>query len=103
MQEQRVAFPQRVNEMLRTLQCEANQVDDDIRTESCNGVSESARGFLCGAVDRQPLYFSPRGMRLIGLTSPATRSDYLVSGRDEPRDQKGADVTGGADDDDSNG
>jgi hypothetical protein len=46
MQEQRIAFLQRLNQMLRTLQCEANQIDDDVRTESCNAVSESAGGFL---------------------------------------------------------
>jgi hypothetical protein len=46
MQEQCVAFLQRVNKMVRTLQCEANQIDDDVRTESCNAVSESAGGFL---------------------------------------------------------
>jgi hypothetical protein len=47
MQQQRIAFLQRVNEMLRAFQCEANQVDDDVRTESCNSVSESSGCFLC--------------------------------------------------------
>jgi hypothetical protein len=47
MEKQRTAFLQRVNQMLRTLQCEANQVDDDVRTEISDTVSECARGFLC--------------------------------------------------------
>ncbi len=46
MQEQRIAFLERLNQMLRTLQCEANQIDDDVRAESCNAASECACGFL---------------------------------------------------------
>lgn len=42
-------------------------------------------------------------MRLIWFARPATGGDYLVSAADEAWYQEGADVAGGADDDDSNG
>jgi hypothetical protein len=42
-------------------------------------------------------------MWLIRLARATTCGDHLVAGGDEPRNQIGADVAGGADDDDSDG
>ena len=47
VQEQWIAFLQRLNQVLRTLKREANQIDDDVRAEGVNVVSECAGGFLC--------------------------------------------------------
>lgn len=89
--------------MLRTLQCEANQINDDVWAERCNAVSECAGGFLCRAVDRHALHLSPGGVGLIWLARSAAGDDYFVSGGDEPGNEERADVAGSADDDYSNG
>ena len=47
MHEQRIAFLERANQVLRTVECEANQIDDDIRSEGCDAISECAGGLLC--------------------------------------------------------
>jgi hypothetical protein len=103
VQQQRIAFFESANEMLRTLQRKANQIDDDIRTERGNAVAEGAGGFLARAIDLYALYFAPGLMGLIRLAHSAARRDYFVSGSDKPGDQVGADVAGSADDDDANG
>ena len=103
MEEQHIAVLERLNQMLRTLRREANQIYDDFRPERCNAVSECAGGFFFGAVDSHSLYVSPRAVGLIGFACSAAHGDYFVSGGDKPRDQEGADMAGGADDDDSNG
>jgi hypothetical protein len=103
MKEQRITFLKRLNEMLRTLQCEANEIYDDVRTEGCNAVSECAGRFFCRAVDRHSLHLRPGAVGPVGFADSAARGDYLVSGGNEPWNQEGADVAGSADDDDSNG
>ena len=103
MQQQRIAFPERVNQMLRALQCEANQIDDDVRTQLRDAVAETAGSLLPGSIDRHPLDFRPLLMRLIRFPLSATYSDDVVSGDDETRNEKGADVAGGANDDDAPG
>jgi hypothetical protein len=40
-------------------------------------------------------------VRLVRLARSATRGDHLVSGGDKAGNEEGADVAGGADDDDS--
>lgn len=102
MQEQRIAR-KRLNQMLRTVQCEANQIDDDIRSKGCNAVAECDGSFLCGSVDLHSLHFTPRGVWPVGFARSATRGDYVVSDGDESWNEEGADVAGSADDDDSNG
>jgi hypothetical protein len=103
MKEQRITFLKRLNEMLLTFQCEANEIYDDVRTEGCNAISECAGRFFCRAIDRHSLHFSPGAVGLIRFARSATNGDYLVSGGNEPWNQEGADVAGSADDDDSNG
>jgi hypothetical protein len=103
VQQQRIAFFESANEMLRTLESEANEIYDDVGTERGNAVAEAAGGFLARAIDLYPLDFVPGLMGLIRLAHSAARRDYFVSGSDKPGDQVGADVAGSADDDDANG
>lgn len=47
VQEQGIAFLERLNQMPRALLREADQIDDDVRAQGGNAVSERAGGFLC--------------------------------------------------------
>jgi hypothetical protein len=103
VQQQRIAFLECANQMLRTLESEANEIDNDVGTERGNTVAESAGGFPGRAIDFYALYFVPGLMGLIRLAHSAARRDYFVSGSDKSGDQVGPDVAGSANDDDANG
>lgn len=47
VQEQGIAFLERLNQMPGALLREADQIDDDVRAQGGNAVSERAGGFLC--------------------------------------------------------
>jgi hypothetical protein len=46
VQQQHIAFPERLDQVPRTLAREADQIDDDVRLERCNAVSERAGRFF---------------------------------------------------------
>ena len=102
MQEQGVPPAERVNEMARAFGCETDEIDHDVRIERGNALTEGPGALFCDAVDFDPLDIGPGVVSLVRFSFPATGRDYLMSGCDEARNQKGANVTGCADDDDAN-
>jgi hypothetical protein len=101
MKQQHIALPQCLNEMLRALDRKANEIDDDVGAEIRDAFAENAGCLLCRAIDPDSLDLTPRGVGLIRLPCSATGDDYLVPRDDESRNEIGADVTGAANDDDS--
>jgi hypothetical protein len=101
MEQQHVALLQCLNEVLRALDRKANEIDDDVGAEARNAFAENAGCLLCRAIDLNSLDLAPGGVTLIGLSRSAARDNYLVPREDESRNEIGADVTGAANDDDS--
>ena len=95
--QQRPDRPQRVHQLLRGRGREAEHVDDGVGNQRRDPLAE----VLGPAVDGEPLDPAPLRCRRVGLArAPADRHD-LVPGPDQPRDEVGPHVPGGADDDDA--
>src|ERR1700741_2436330 len=87
--------------MLRTRQSEANQIDDDIRTQLGDAFAEGSSCFLFRPIDGDALDSLPRLIRPIGLAFSPTERDHPVSGSNQPRHEEGTDVASSANDDDA--
>src|SRR5262245_8557581 len=89
---------QRFGQLARTVEREADHVDDHIRLQLADALSERAIGF--GALALQPDLRdrAPGAVWLIGLALAAADGDDFVAGRDHARHQVGAHVAAAADD-----
>ena len=80
---------------------EAEQVNDGVRRQRRDPLAEVPGRVLGLPVDRDPLDRPPFRRRPVRLAlAPAQRQD-LVSASDQARDEVGADVAGGSDDEDA--
>src|SRR5688500_5798948 len=89
--------------MLRALEIKADKVDDDVRIERGDALSERACRLFANPVDFHVPDIRPRVVRVIRLANAATRRNYFVSGFHQARNEVAADVTSRADYDDSDG
>jgi hypothetical protein len=101
MEEQGLAFPQRVHELLRAVRSKADEIHDCVRSERCYASAERPCGVLDCPVDLDATYRIPCRMAHVRLAVATAGNDYLVARIDKSRDEKCADVTGSADDDNS--
>src|SRR3954466_9909934 len=101
VKQQRPPRPQRVDQLLRTRRGEADKIDNCIRTQTSDARSKRSRLVLGPPIDLDATNGCPRRMLDIRLTLAATRSDDLMPRFDQSRNEKSADVTGRAYDDNS--
>ncbi|GMA86084.1 hypothetical protein GCM10025868_13340 [Angustibacter aerolatus] len=92
---------QRVDQRLRRVEREADQVDDGVRLQVEHRAAEGALGVLLLAVGAHLPHARPLGcVGVRGAAAPAD-VDHLVPGAHEARHEVGADVAAAPDDDDA--
>src|SRR5262249_6748141 len=84
---------QTFDQLLGASESEGNHVNHDVRLQVADVCAENAPVVLCHSVCRNLLHGVPCAMHLMGLTSGARDVDDRMSLRDETRDEKGADVS----------
>ena len=92
MQEVLHLAAQRLDELLRARQGEADHVDDDVGLEGLDRRAKAAGLLGRIAIDGDAAHRLPRGIFGIGRALAAADVDHFVPGLDEPRHQIGADM-----------
>jgi hypothetical protein len=87
----------RINQNTGRFRREANHIDHRIRPQITDALAECALSVLRFSVNRYPLHLLPGSVRLIWLSQPPIKGDYLVTSLHEPRNQVGTDMPGPTD------
>jgi uncharacterized membrane protein len=103
MEKERLSRLQCVNKLSRAFRCEADEIDDCIRAQIRHPRPECPGAVLGLAVNLDLFYFAPCTVRNVRAALAAARDDDVVSGVNQSRDEKCADVASATNDYDSHG
>jgi hypothetical protein len=92
---------ERFNQLLRAFRRKANQVNQRVRPQRANAFPKSPTIFFLRAIKLKPRYELPSAIQRVRFAPASAKSDDLVPGSDQPRDQVCSNMSGTTNDDDA--